>query len=101
LLPVIWDDLPEAIRRESLTWAEAITEVWRALPGAAPQAPRPLGYTGQQRAYFEQRWGDLYRSLPCLTVEVQNNNRGTPPGLQRDLAEAAIRVTVEQLRSAG
>jgi hypothetical protein len=101
LLPILWDELPEATRRKSMAWAEAITEAWRATPGAVPQAPRTLGYTGQQRAYFEQRWGDLYRSLPCLTVEVQNNNPRTPPDMQRELAEVAIRVTVEQLRKPG
>ncbi|MDQ3814495.1 MAG: hypothetical protein M3347_11155, partial [Armatimonadota bacterium] len=97
LLPVIWDDLPEAIRDYSRAWAQEITEAWSQVPAAHPQNPCPLSYTGQQRAYFEQRWGDLYRTLPCFAVEVQNNNPRTPPDLQRTLDETAIRVSVERL----
>jgi hypothetical protein len=97
LLPVIWNDLPEHIRHLSAQWAHEITGAWEQIPGASPREPRPLGYVGEQRQYFEQRWGSIYRSLACLTVEVQNNNLRTPPDLQRLLAETAIQVSVERL----
>jgi hypothetical protein len=100
LLPVTWDELPESIRSVSGPWAEEITAAWRGMEGASPRAPAPLGYTGQQRAYFEQRWGDLYRSIPCLSVEIQNNSPHTPPDLQRRLAEAAIRTSLKRLFAA-
>jgi hypothetical protein len=100
LLPVLWDELPEAIRRTAGAWAEAITAAWRGMESAAPQAPYPLGYTGPQRAYFVARWGDVYRSVPTINVEVQNNNQRTPPDLQRRIAETAIRVSVERLLNA-
>jgi hypothetical protein len=97
LLPVVWDDLPEPIRAYSQTWADEITAAWRPMENVNPQPPRALGYTGQQRAYFEQRWGALYRAYPHLTVEVQNNNSHTPADLQRQLSEAAIWVSIERL----
>jgi len=97
LLPVIWDELPGPIREYSQAWAQAITDGWRAIAEAHPQNPYPLSYTGQQRAYFEQRWGDLYRTLPHVTVEIQNNNPRTPADLQRRLAEAAIDVSLQRL----
>jgi hypothetical protein len=97
LLPVLWEELPAVIRATSQTWADEITEAWRQMENAAPQPPRVLGYTGQQRAYLEQRWGALYRTYPHLTVEVQNNNPRTPADLQRRLSETAIRVSIERL----
>lgn len=97
LLPIVWDDLPAVIRDYSLPWAQEITAAWQQIAGATPQEPRALNYTGEQRAYFEQRWGDIYREVPCFTVEVQNNNPRTSPALQLRLAEAAIEISVERL----
>jgi hypothetical protein len=97
LLPVIWHELPEEIRAYSQSWATAITQAWSQTPAARPQNPFPLSYQGQQKAYFEQRWGDIYRALPCLTVEIQNNHPRTPADLQRHLGEIAIRVSIERL----
>lgn len=97
LLPIIWSELSQEIQKYSQTWANEITQAWRQLENVNPQNPSVLGYTGQQRAYFEQRWGELYRTLPTLTVEVQNNNPHTPPDMQRRLSETAIRISVERL----
>lgn len=97
LLPITWDTLPDTIRGYSQAWAEEITDAWREMEDADPRVPIALGYTGQQRAYFEARWGAMYRACPHLTVEIQNNSPRTPPDLQRRLSEAAIWVSVERL----
>ena len=97
LLPVVWDELPDDIRHRSSQWAQEITSAWGQIAGAFPREPYPLSYVGQQRKYFEERWGAIQHSLPCVTVEVQNNNLRTPPDLQRLLDETAIRVSVERL----
>jgi hypothetical protein len=94
LLPVTWEALPEPVRVHSRAVADRITEAWRQVENAHPQEPRVLGYTGQQRAYFEQRWAEIDRSCAHLIVEVQNNNPRTPADLQRQLSETAIRVSV-------
>lgn len=41
------------------------------------------------------------RSTPSVTVEVQNNNRRTPPKRQLRLHEAVIKVTIEWLLLGG
>jgi hypothetical protein len=58
---------------------------------------KPLGYSGEQRQYFVDRWGDLYHRHHIITSEIQNNNPRTPPPLQQRLNEVALRVSIERL----
>ena len=58
---------------------------------------KPLGYTGQQRQYFVERWGEIYGRYSKLTTEIQNNNPRTPPALQQRMNEVAIGVSIQRL----
>lgn len=97
ILPVLQDELPPEIRESNAAWAEEIVAAWATAGGHPRPEPRPLSYKGQQREYFVQRWGHIYRRLSKLTSEVQNNNVATPPLEQRRLTEIAIRVSAERL----
>ncbi|MCC6446040.1 MAG: hypothetical protein IT210_21625 [Armatimonadetes bacterium] len=97
ILPVSWRTLPEPICAYSRAWADDITRAWGEMDGASPHQPEVLGYTGQQRAYFEERWGRLHSLCPIITTEIQNNNPRTPPDLQRQLQETALRISIERI----
>ncbi len=98
ILPCLFDEQPPEIQRYEREWAEEIVAAWSELEGAHPcEEVRPLGYTGQQRQYFVERWGDLYHRLHIITSEIQNNSPRTPPALQQRLNEVAIRTGIERL----
>ena len=100
ILPCIFDELSEEIQRYSREWAEEITAAWAEVPGANPISDiKPLSYTGEQRQYFVERWGEIYRQYPKLTSEIQNNSPQTPPALQQRLNEVAIAASIERLLS--
>jgi hypothetical protein len=55
---------------------------------------KPLAYGEDQIRYFRKCWSEIYRTRPCVTVEVQNNNVRTPPRTQMELMEIAIRASI-------
>jgi hypothetical protein len=98
ILPCLYHELPPEIQEYSRQWAEEIVAAWGTVEGALPlDRIEPLKYTGQQRQYFVERWGDLYPRVPIITSEIQNNSPQTPPVLQQRLNEVAIRVSIERL----
>ncbi len=98
ILPCLYDDLPQDIREYEMRWAEEIVAAWRDVPGGNPiEEIKPLAYTGQQRQYFVERWGEMYDRYPILTSEIQNNNPRTPPTVQQRLNEVALKVSIERL----
>ncbi len=98
ILPCLYDELPAEIQEFSMQWAEEIVAAWGDVEGGLPkQEIAPLGYTGVQRQYFVERWGDLYDKVRVITSEIQNNNMQTPPAVQQRLNEVAIQVTIERL----
>ncbi|HEX28725.1 TPA: hypothetical protein ENG04_01445 [Candidatus Poribacteria bacterium] len=99
ILPFNFNDLPEDIRGYNGRWARAIIEAWRSIGADPIPDPKPLGYGEDQIRYFRKCWGKLYHRIPCLTVEVQNNNLRTPPHMQMRLIEVAIRASIQFLLS--
>lgn len=98
ILPTLYDEQPPERQAIEADWAEAILQAWAALPGGRPlPKAEPLNYTGEQRQYFVDVWGDLYRSANLITSEIQNNSLLTPPPLQQQLNEVAILTTVEHM----
>jgi len=98
ILPCVFDELPAEIREYSRRWAEEIVQAWAEVEGGCPKREiAPLGYTGEQRQYFVDRWGDLYRQTHIITTEIQNNSTRTSPALQQRLNEVAIRASIERL----
>jgi len=98
ILPCLYDELPPEIQRYEREWAQGIVDAWAQVEGANPiPEVKPLGYSGEQRQYFVDRWGDLYQRIPIVTSEIQNNSPRTPPALQQRLNEVAIRASVERL----
>jgi hypothetical protein len=100
ILPCLYDDLTAEMQGRIRSWAEDVVAAWGEVEGArVRQEVAPLGYTGVQRQYFVERWGDIYPRAPIITSEIQNNSPRTPPALQQRLNEVAIRVTIERLLS--
>jgi len=96
ILPVLYDDQPEHLQEYEAQWAGAVVDAWSQLEGGRPIAQsKPLGYSGEQRQYFVDRWGDLYDKTAIITSEIQNNSPRTDPMLQMRLNEVAIRATIE------
>lgn len=101
ILPTLYDDQPEALRVTEQRWAEALIAAWNDVRGARPIPEfAPLGYTGQQRQYFVNTFGDIYADTAILTSEVQNNSLLTPPPVQQQLCEVAIVATLTDVLSA-
>ncbi len=101
ILPCLQPELPEPIRRANQQMGEAIVRAWQAAGAAPIPSVKPLGYGEDQLRYFRACWGDLYRAMPVLNIEVQNNNVRTPPRTQMELMEVAIDTTIEYLLGAG
>ena len=98
ILPCLLDDLTAEMQGRIRSWAEAVVAAWGEVEGArVMQKIAPLNYTGEQRQYFVERWGDIYPRAPIITSEIQNNSPKTPPALQQRLNEVAIKVTIERL----
>ena len=95
ILPFSQNDLPEEIQEANRGAAEAIIRAWREM-GARPIATaKPLGYGEDQLRYFRECWSEIYRRVPHVIVEVQNNNVRTPPTVQMQLIETSITAAVE------
>ncbi len=98
ILPCTFEELPAEVQTYSREWAEQIVAAWAEIDGCNPKPQvQPLAYGGEQRRYFVQRWGEIYRRFHKLTSEIQNNSPRTPPALQQRLNEVAIRASVERL----
>lgn len=100
ILPTIQDELPGDVQERNQRWAEQILAAWREAGARVDPEIAPLGYSGEQRQYFVERWGPLYATTPTLNSEVQNNSPRTPPDEQRRLNEVAIQATMEPLTRA-
>jgi hypothetical protein len=94
ILPFLQLQLPEPIRQSNQRWGEAIVRAWRAAGAAPISEVKPLAYGEDQIRYFRKCWSEIYRTRPCVTVEVQNNNVRTPPRTQMELMEIAIRASI-------
>lgn len=98
ILPCLYEQQEPQMRKEEMKWAEDVVAAWDELEGGKPQRDiKPLQYTGQQRQYFVQRWGDIYSDTVVITSEVRNNSLMCPPKLQQALTETAIVATIENL----
>ncbi len=98
ILPCLHDELPEPIQRYEREWAGEVVSAWEDVDGANPMPEiKPLGYSGEQRQYFVERWGEFYHQYHMITSEIQNNNPKTPPALQQKLNEVAITVSIQRL----
>jgi len=96
ILPCLYDEQPQPLQEAEIAWARKVVAAWGEIDGGRPiQEIKPLGYTGIQRQYFVERWGQFYNKCATITSEIQNNNPRTPPFLQMRLNEVAIRVTIE------
>ena len=100
ILPTLFNEQPAERQAIERRWAEAIIRAWGQMPGGRPiAAAEPLNYTGEQREYFVKVFGDIYRSANFITSEIQNNSLLTPPDVQRELNEAAIIATIDDMLS--
>jgi hypothetical protein len=98
ILPCLFDDQPEAIRKFEREWAERVVSAWEEVEGGDPiPEVKPLGYSGEQRQYFVDRWGEFYQRFCIITSEIQNNSPRTPPQAQQKLNEVAITASVEKM----
>jgi len=97
ILPTLYDEQPEALKQTEMAWAQRVVDAWRELgDDARPIADiKPLNYTGEQRQYFIDRWGQFYSKAPIITTEIQNNSPRTSPFIQMRLNELAIWATVD------
>ncbi|NOZ20513.1 MAG: hypothetical protein GXP25_05420 [Planctomycetes bacterium] len=97
ILPVLQIELSRELRHYNMEWAMDIVGRWKKA-GARPIADvKPLGYGEPHRSWFIECWGWLQRQTPSITVEIQNNNRNTPPEKQLLFMDVAIRESVERL----
>ncbi len=95
ILPCLYEKQPPEVQYCELAWAQRIVEAWAAMPGGKPLPEiKPLGYTGRQRQYFVERWGDIYKDGTVVISEICTNSLLCPPELQQALNEKAIEVTV-------
>jgi len=97
MLPILQENLPEKIRKYNEEWGRDLVEALNREKARSKPEPKPLGYTGEQKEYFVRYEGFITRTTPSITVEVQNNNTGTPPEKQLKYQEAAIKVTIEKM----
>ncbi len=98
ILPCLYDKQPAELQEIEAAWARRIVEAWATVPGGRPkQEIAPLGYTGQQRQYFVDLWGDMYQDSAILTSEIRNNSLLCPFQLEQALNEQVIEVTVAEL----
>jgi hypothetical protein len=97
ILPLVQKSLPPHTQEYNQKWGEEAVEAMRRAGGSPLAKVAPLGYTGDQAAYFRDLWGPIEQHIPVITTEIQNNNQRTPPDMQRGLQEACIRVSLERL----
>ena len=97
ILPCLHDELPPERQACNRALGERIVAAWRDA-GAKPMPDiKPLGYTGEQRAYFVKTWGEVYERMTICTTEVQNNNPRTPPAKQMLFCERGLTAAVDYM----
>ncbi|MFO7945959.1 MAG: M14 family zinc carboxypeptidase [Armatimonadota bacterium] len=95
ILPCVYDEQPSSLQEAEMQWAEGIVAAWTDLPDGHPiETIEPLKYTGQQRQYFVDRWGEVYSDTVIITSEIRNNSLLCPPALQQALNETALSATI-------
>jgi hypothetical protein len=98
IFPCLFDDQPPEIQEQERRWAERIVAAWDRIEGGNPiRETKPLGYTGEQRQYFVDRWGDIYADTVIVTTEIRNNSLICGAECQQAHNEAAIVATIEDL----
>lgn len=98
IYPCLFDEQPPEIQEKERRWADRIIAAWDAVDGARPiRETKPLNYTGEQRQYFVDCWGDLYQDSVLLTTEIRNNSLICGAECQQAHNEAAIVATIEEL----
>lgn len=98
ILPTLFAEQPTERQALERDWAEAVVQAWAQVPGGRPiAAAEPLGYTGEQRQYFVNVWGEIYQTANLISTEIQNNSLQTPPALQQQLNEVALVATLENM----
>ncbi len=97
ILPFMQNDLPESIQTANVQAATTILDAWRRMGARPIPEAKPLGYGEDQLRYFRQCYGDIFPSVPFVTVEVQNNSPKTPPKVQQQLVEVSIRAAVHSV----
>jgi hypothetical protein len=95
VLPFAQQDLPEAVRNVNQQGGEFIVKAWREMGATPLPAVKPLDYSEDQLRYFRAAWSDIYKIMPSLMIEVQNNNLRTPPREQLRITETAIRASID------
>ena len=96
LLPIAGLAHGEIAETNSL-WGQRIVEAWirggfRALP-----QPVPLGYSGEQAAYFCHNWGALHQRMNIIATEIKNNAPDAPPQFQMRAQVIAIQESINRL----
>ena len=97
ILPFSQKELPGPIQEANRRAAAAIIAAWGKIGARPIPQAKPLGYSEDQLRYFRKCWGEIYRTVPHVIVEVQNNNVRTPPAGQMELIETSIRAAVERV----
>lgn len=97
ILPIVQNELPEHIQKANMSWADEIVKRWKEAGAEPMPESKPLGYTGEQAEYFRKTWREFMPMIPEITTEVQNNNTRTPPPMQAELQEVAIKASVDLL----
>ncbi len=95
ILPFMQKELPPRIQKANVEAAAAVLKAWQDVGAKAIPEARPLGYGEDQIQYFRRCWSDIFAKTPHVTIEIQNNSPRTPPDLQRDLMETAIRTAID------
>jgi hypothetical protein len=97
LVPFSQKDLPEPIQATNRRVGEAVIEALRKAGANPVPALRSLNYGEDQIRYFRACWSGIYRSTPCVNIEVQNNGVRTPPRKQLEFIETAIQASIEAI----
>jgi hypothetical protein len=95
VLPFSQKDLPEPVRTFNQQSGEFIVKAWREMGATPLPAVQPLDYSEDQLRYFRACWAEIYQTRASLMIEVQNNNRRTPPREQLRITETAIRAGID------
>ncbi|MEW6355078.1 MAG: M14 family zinc carboxypeptidase [Planctomycetota bacterium] len=97
ILPVVQTEIGQELQECNMNWAMDIIGQWKRAGARPIEAVKPLNYGEPHRSWFIECWGWLEKQMPCITVEIQNNNPDTPPEKQLLFMDVAIRESAERL----
>ncbi len=87
----------EAAARKT-AWGRQICLDWAADPDLDPVLePEMLSYTGVQRQYFLDNWGELHKRIDIVNTEIKNNSPEMTPAIQLKAQAIAIRSSIKRL----